>query len=191
MGDILSSFEYGIPAAIIVALYLVINKIIDKKSEKKTVKLSSSLIDSFNKLNTLLDYFTKDIIDKEQDKCQFAIKTSFNAFCNALVNFSINTIINNNVDNNKQTIIENVQQLVSTEYWNVYSCLLLFKAGNNRVSEFLDDTWKDELIKDMTGIIFDKKKTKDQRLYNINNKIRIDINSYCVHVVNRYATSNN
>lgn len=187
MEEIIHSFEYGIPAAIIVAIYLIISKIIDSRKEKRKVDINQSLVESFTKLNDFLDYFTKDIIEKEKNKCEFAIKTAFTSFANAIVEFSINTIINNNIDNNREAIIDNIQTLVSTEYWNIYSCFSLYKANNINVTEYLDTKWKDEIIEDVTTIIFNTKKSKEKRIFDINNKIRIDVNSYYVHVINRYG----
>lgn len=187
MEEIIASFQYGVPAAIIVAIYLVINKILDNKRDKRQAVINADLVQSFTKLNSFLEYFTKDIIEKDQDKCQFAIKTSFNSFSNALCNFAIRTIINNNIQENKEIIIENIEHLVQTEYYNVYSSLYLYKSDTAKISDYLDENWKTELIKDITTIIFDSSKTKEQRIYNVNNKINIDINSFCVHVVNRYA----
>lgn len=189
MGDILTSFEYGIPAAIIVAVYLIVNKIIDTKSNKKQAIINTDLVDSFNKLNKFLDYLTKDIIEKEQNKGKFAIKHSFDSFCNNLVKTAIEIIIHNNVNNNREAIIDNVQQVVKTEYWNVYSCFLLYKAGSDRVSDYLEENWKDELTSDIDDIIFDKDKTKEQRIYDVVNKIHIRIEAYKIRVLNRYYTN--
>lgn len=190
MGDLLNSFEYGIPAAIIVAIYLVINKVLDTRKDKKQATISENLITGFTKLNNFLEYFTKDIIEKEQEKCNFAIESCFNSFSDALCKFSINTIIHNNVSNNKETIIANVRRLVDTEYWNIYSCLLLFKSGNSRVSDYLDTTWKEDITKDIIGIILNESKTKEQRIYDVNNKIHIDTNAYKIHIINKYAKRN-
>lgn len=188
MEEIFASFQYGIPAAIIVAVYLIVNKIIDAKKEKKRVDISDTLVNGFANLNNFLSYFTDDIIKKEQDKCEFAIKDSFNAFENSLLKFSITTIINNNVEENKESIVDNIKHIINNSYWAVYSCLILYKSGEEKVSDYLDQVWKDELEKDISNIIFDSKKTKEQRIYSINNKIHLDVNSYCVHVINKYAT---
>ena len=188
MEEIFTSFQYGIPAAIIVAVYLIVNKIIDVRKDRKKVSVNTDIISSFNKLNMFLEYITEDIIKKEHDKCEYAIKSSFNAFANSLLKFSVNTIVNNNIENNKDHILENVKHIVNTEFWNVYSCLILYKSGEEKVSDYLNQAWRDELYEDIVHIIFDSDKDKAQRIYNINNKIHIDIDSYCVHVLNRYAT---
>lgn len=190
MADILNAFSYGVPAGVIILIYLVIVKIIDAKKEKKQGLISDNLVESFTKLNRFLEYFTKDIIEKDEDKCQFAIKNAFYRFSDSIVKYAITTIINNNVTDNREAIEENIKHLVSTEYWNIYSNLILFKTKGTRVSEFLEEHWKDELVSDMISIIFDTNKSKEIRIQNVNNKIHINIDSYCVHVINKYATYN-
>lgn len=190
MSDILDAFSYGLPSGIIIIIYLVVVKLIDAKKEKKQGIINSNLIDSFEKLNRFLEYFTKDIIEKEEDKCQFAIKNSFHRLSDSIINYCINTIINNNVDDNKQTIEDNIRQLVSTEYWNIYSNLLLYKSNGNKVSDYLEEHWKNELIKDITSIIFETSKTKEIRIKNVNSRIHINVDSYCIHVINKYAKYN-
>lgn len=186
MGDILGAFEYGIPAAIIIAIYLVIVKIIDAKKDKRQAIINSTLIDSFAKLNNFLEYFTKDIIEKEKDKCEATIKSSFNSFSSSLITFCIETIINNNVIENKEIIIENIKKTVSTGYWNIFTNLMLYKSNECKVSEYLEPKWKDEISDSIISIIFSNK-TKEQRIHYIINKLNIVIDSYCIHIVNRYT----
>jgi hypothetical protein len=190
MTDILNAFSYGLPAGIIIMIYLVIVKIIDAKKEKKQGIINDNLVESFSRLNKFLEYFTKELIDKDEDKCQFAIKNSFCKLSDSIIKYCITTIINNNVEENRANIEDNIKQLVSTEYWNVYSNLILYKSNGKRVSDFLEEQWKDELVKDLTTIIFDTNKSKEVRIRNINNKIHINIDSYCVHIINKYVTYN-
>lgn len=186
MEQIINSFQYGLPAAVIIAIYLIVIKILDLRKDKKKIEMSGSLISTIDKLNNFLEFFTRDIIKKEQDKCEHAIKSSFDGFSKSLIKFSITTIINNNVHDNSDLIKENVTQLVKTEFWNVYTCLSLFNANDCRVCEYLDKAWKVELINDICSIIFDNKLDKEHRIYMITNKIDLVINSFCVHVINKY-----
>lgn len=186
MEQIVNSFQYGLPAAVIIAIYLIVIKVLDVRKDKKKIEMSGSLISTIDKLNNFLEFFTRDIIKKEQDKCEHAIKSSFDGFSKSLIKFSITTIINNNVHDNSDLIKENVTQLVKTEFWNVYTCLSLFNANDCRVCEYLDKSWKTELIDDICSIIFDNKLDKEHRIYMITNKIDLVINSFCVHVINKY-----
>lgn len=198
MDILLESLSMGLAPAIVVAIYLVIIKFIDSSKETKRLQLENEkdlkinknfqdISDSFIKLNTFLEYYTKDIIEKDDDKCKYAIKTSFAGMAKSIVNFSISTIINNNVDANKETIIDNISHLINTEYYNVYSCFLLYRVGNTRLSELLKDKWKQELIDDIVNIIFNKNLTPEKRIYTINNKVNIRVNDYCTTITNKYV----
>lgn len=190
MDIIFNAFQYGLPAAIVITIYLIAVKFIDSNEKKKQAKVSGDLVAMVTNLNNFLNYFTKDIIDKEQKQCHTVINTSFDSFGNAIINFCIGTILKNNVNENKQTIIENLTQLVGNEYWNVYTNLSLFTCDNGRVCDYLEESWKDDVIKDISTIIFDKRKNKEQRIYNIINKIHILTEGFRVHITNRYAKHN-
>lgn len=198
MDILIESLGMGIAPAIVVAIYLIIIKLIDSKKEVEKSKLENEreskinrnlqdISDGFAKLNKFFDYYTKDIIDKDDNKCKFAIKTAFAAMSKSITNYSIQVIINNNVDENREVIIDNISHLINTEYYNVYSCFLLYRVGDIKLSELLKDEWKQELIDDVINIIFNKKLSAERRIYNVNNKINIRINDYCTTITNKYV----
>ena len=100
MEILLESLKFGITPAIVVAIYLTINKILTDRKEAQQAKLSNDIVQSFNKLNTFLDHITKDIIDRESDKCNSAIKNAFQRLENMILKYVNHTIINNNVEIN-------------------------------------------------------------------------------------------
>ena len=89
---LLESLKLGIAPSIVVAIYLTINKYIDNKKEAKQAKLNNDIVVSFNKLNTFLDHITKNIIEKESDKCNNAIKNAFQRMENMILKY-VNHII--------------------------------------------------------------------------------------------------
>lgn len=180
------SLKLGVAPSIVVAVYLTINKFIESKKEEKQAKLNSSLVASFSKLNNFLDYFTKDIIDKESDKCVNAIRNAFERFENAIIKYAITTIINNNVDINKENIEENILHLVNSEYYNIYNTLLLYTTVNHNLTKYINITWKDEICNDLKEVIFNKTFTKEQKIYILNNKLNIKINDYATNILNHY-----
>lgn len=198
MDILLESLTMGIAPAIVVAVYLILIKIIEANKEtkklkienEKDIKINKSLSDiseGFAKLNSFLDFYTKDLIEKDDDKCKFAIRNSFYGMSKSIVTFSIQTIINNNIEDNKENIVDNISHIVNTEYYNVYSCFLLYRAGNTRLSELLKEEWKQEIIDDVIAIIYNKSLNSEKRIYAINNKVNIRINDYCTNIINRYA----
>lgn len=187
MEILLESLKLGIAPSLVVALYLTINKYIDSKKEEKQAKLNTSIVQSFNKLNTFLDYITKDLIEKENDKCTNSIKNAFQRMENSILKYSNHTIINNNIEINKKNIIDNIHHLINTEYYNLYNILLLYSTNKYDLVDYMDIKWKDELYDDITEIIFDKNFTKEQKIYNLQNKINIRITDYSVNLLNKYT----
>ena len=187
MEILLDSLKLGITPALVVAIYLTINKFIDSRKEEKQTKLSNDVIQSFNKLNTFLDYITKDIIEKESEKRNISIKHAFLKMENELLKYANNTIINNNININKKSIIDNLHHLINTEYYNLYNILLLYSSSKIDLIEYIDTIWKDEIYNDVYGIIFNEELTKEQKIYTLQNKINIRISDYSINVINKYT----
>lgn len=184
---LLESLKLGIAPSIVVAIYLTINKYIDNKKEAKQAKLNNDIVVSFNKLNTFLDHITKNIIEKESDKCNNAIKNAFQRMENMILKYVNHTIINNNVEVNRKHIIDNVHHLVNAEYYNLYNVLMLYSTEKMDLTECANVVWKDELFGDVTEIVFNNELTKEQKIYSLQNKIDFRINDYMVNVLNHYA----
>lgn len=197
MEILVDSFKYGLAPAIIVLFYLVVTRILDHRQEvkkieaqaieaKKTVKINSELINSFNEIASYLKFVTKDVVELDADKADAAIRSSFRSMDFGLTRFATFTIINNNIQENKAAIIDNIKATVEAEYLNVYNELVLYKDNNIRISEYLDPLWKDEINKIMIDVIFNERLTKEQKIYNINNRLGIDITNYSNSVHNKF-----
>ena len=181
MEDLFQSFQYGIVPTFVVLIYLIVVRILDNKKErelnKKTVKINAEILDAFNNLNAYLKHITADIIEKEDDKCNAAIRSSFKAMGQALSKFAVFTIISNNVK---------IHNTVYSEFAAVYNELVLYKSYDKKVIDSIKDSWKTELIEDLKTIIFDDKLDKDDKIYTIHNKLNLRINSYITHVQKEY-----
>lgn len=178
MDILLQSLKLGIAPSLVVAIYLLINKILEDRKESKQAKLSSQVIESFAKLNNFLDYFTKNIINKEIDKCEVGIRHSFDKLKSTLLEEAIIVIINNNIVANKKNIITNIQHLVNGEYYVLKNNLKLYTTHFVNVSEFVSEDWKTELYNDIIDIIFNMEFTKDQKIYSLQTKLDSTINEY-------------
>lgn len=178
MDILLQSLKLGIAPSLVVAIYLLINKILEDRKESKQAKLSSQVIESFAKLNNFLDYFTKNIINKEIDKCEVGIRHSFDKLKSTLLEEAIIVIINNNIIANKKNIITNIQHLVNGEYYVLKNNLKLYTTHYVNVSEFVSEDWKKELYDDIIDIIFNMEFTKDQKIYSLQAKLDSTINEY-------------
>lgn len=197
MEYIFRSLEYGIVPTLIVLAYLLVTRYFDNKKElkklekeqeeaKRTVKINAEILDAFNELNTYLKHITKDIVKIESDKCVAAIKSSFRSMNFGLTRFATFTIINNNIDVNSDTIKDNILATIEAEYITVYNELLLYRDDDKFVADYMRIEWKEELAKDMIGIIFNRELTKEQRIYNITNKLGINIAKYSNYINNKY-----
>lgn len=197
MEYIFRSLEYGIVPTLIVLTYLLVTRYFDNKKElkklekeeeeaKRTVKINAEILDAFNELNTYLKHITKDIVKIENDKCVAAIKSSFRSMNFGLTRFATFTIINNNIDVNSDTIKDNILSTIEAEYITVYNELLLYRDDDKFVADYMKGEWKEQLAKDMINIIFNKELTKEQRIYNITNKLGINIAKYSNYINNKY-----
>ena len=197
MEYIFKSLEYGIVPTLIVLAYLLVTRYFDSKKElkklekeeeeaKRTVKINAEILDAFNELNTYLKHITKDIVKIESDKCVAAIKSSFRSMNFGLTRFATFTIINNNIDVNSDTIKDNIIATIEAEYITVYNELLLYRDDDKFVADYMKIEWKEQLAKDMINIIFNKELTKEQRIYNITNKLGINIAKYSNYINNKY-----
>lgn len=173
MEELLESLRLGITPGIIVLIYLIIIKVIDTKKESNAVKINKEITECFRKLNSFLDYITKDILNDAEEKRDYAIKNSFKAFANSIIRHATSVIIANNINNNKENIIENIRYIVDSNYYKLYNLMFLYKLCG-----YIKPEWKTEVNEDIVEIIYNNKFSKEEKLYNINNKINIKVNEY-------------
>ena len=178
MEILLESLKLGIAPSIVVAIYLVLNKVIEARKESKQAKVNINVVESFNKLNNFLDYITKDIIAKESDRRDLAIKNAFDRFENSIVKFSLTTIVNNHIDINKENILDNAKHTILSEFYALQSALSLYSPEESNLSSYIKIDWQDEIYKDIIDIIYKEKFTKDQKIYALYNKVNIRVNEY-------------
>lgn len=183
MGELLESLRLGITPGIIVLIYLIIIKVIDTKKESNAVKINKEVTECFRKLNSFLDYITKDILNDAEEKRDYAIKNSFKAFANSIIRHATSIIITNNIDNNKENIIENIRYIVDSNYYKLYNLMFLYK-----LCAYIKPEWKKEVNEDIVEIIYNNKFSKEEKLYNINNKINIKIDGYISIVMKQCHT---
>ena len=173
--DILQeALTQGIAPAIIIAVYLIIIKIIDHKKESNQAKINSKLVDSI----------TKNIVDKDKEKCKNAINNSLKSSAYSLIKFVTNTLINNHIDINRDTILINIKNIVNTEYYNIYTTLNIYEINNIRVSDVLKKEWISEIEKDIIDSIYKSGYSNEEKILSFTNKINIRFNSYITYIIN-------
>ena len=178
------ALQQGIAPAVVVAIYLVITKVIDTRKENIQIKLSTDLTNSINKISSFVDNLTKDIVDKDKDKCRIAIEDSMYSSGMRLCNFLSSTVINNNIDVNKDNVLANIHNIINAEFYNVYSTLSLYIINGSKVSDHLDKNWMYDIEKDMKDIIYNSNLSKEDKILSFSNKINIKFQSYITYIIN-------
>lgn len=183
--DILNNaIQQGIAPAIVVAIYLIITKFIDSRKENAQIKINSELTKSINTISNFIINITKNIIEKDKEKCKNAINDSMCAFGMRLINFVSTTIVNNHIDTNRANIIANIHNIVNGEYYTMYSALSVYVINDVRVSDVLEKEWMASIEQDMIDIIYGVNLSKEDRILSFNNKINLKLQSYITYVIN-------
>lgn len=183
--DILNNaIQQGIAPAIVVAIYLIITKFIDSRKENAQIKINSELTKSINTISNFIITITKNIIEKDKEKCKNAINDSMCAFGMRLMNFVSATIVNNHIDTNRANIIANIHNIVNGEYYTMYSALSVYVINDIRVSDVLEKEWMASIEQDMIDIIYGVNLNKEDRILSFNNKINLKLQSYITYVIN-------
>lgn len=174
----------GIAPAIVVAIYLIITKIIDSRKESIQTKLSTELTNSINLISNYIINISQNIIEKDKAKCKIAVEDAMFASGMKLINFVSNTLVNNHIVENKENILTNIHNLVSAEYYNIYSTLSLYIVDGNKISEYLDKHWIDVIEHDMKQVIYNTNLKKEDKIIVFTNNINIKIQSYITYIIN-------
>ena len=184
-------------SAIISSCLFIIYQLIVKSFEYAKAKDSSKPISeisvaikeistNLNGLNIVLSKFIQDSTRNNDDRCKTVINLSFCKFEKELYTFARNTIINNNIQRNKELIIANINQKISTEYYNLLSSLALFEIDNKLLSSHLKESWKDEITNDIIQIIYSNAESDAiNRINLVGNKLSLRIASYSTYIHNK------
>ena len=183
--DILSeALTQGLTPAIIVTIYLIVIKIIDNKRENAQIKISNELTKSINSIGSFLTDITKNIIEKDKEKCKIAIEDSMYSSAARLINFFNSTIINNHIDINKSNILANIHNIVNAEYYAVFSTLSLYHINDKKVSEHMNKIWMDEIETNIIEIMYNNSLDTNDKLITFTNRINFKFQTYITYIIN-------
>lgn len=186
-----SSYNTVLLSSCIFIVYTLIIKVIDvfkAKSRNRPIlemavavkEVSSNVV----KLNSILDKTFKDVEQKEHLRTKDAIRLAFNSFKYKVGEDCIDTIINNHIDDNKELIIENVNKLVNTEYYKVYSVLSNYEIDNINVASQLDKRWIDEIVNTILTVMYNKR-SETSRIMQLQHRLSIEIGNYETYIDNK------
>lgn len=185
MDLITQALNLGLAPAIVVAIYLTIVRYLDTKKEIKTVKMSASIVSSITTISNFLEDITKNIIDKDTEKCKNAIEDSIYSMAHILSHFIAETVINNHIDINKDLIISNISNIVNSSYYNVYSRLSIYKCNNIVVSTYMKQEWIKEIEEDMKNILYNNALGNDEKILAFANRIKLRTQGYIMYLINK------
>lgn len=171
--------------------YTLIVKLIDyfksKNKSKPLLEMATALKENtvnIVKLNSILDKTLKDAERKELRRCQDAIELSFKSFGFILAQECTNIIAHNNIDKNKELIVENINKIVSTEYYKLYSTLSTYEVKDINVATKLKEDWIKEIADNLISILYDGQETIT-RVTQINNRLNICLREYSTFINNK------
>ena len=186
-----SSYITVIISSSVFIIYTLIVRLIDyfkaKAKDKPLLEMSKAMKemgDNIAKLNTIITKNFEDAEKKEIRRCEKAIRLAFRAMGFKIVQECAEIIAHNNIDENKELISNNLNKIVNTEYYNLYSSLSVFEINEVNVASKLKEEWIEELTNAILTIIYNGQDSVIRIAY-INNRINILMNGYSTYVSNK------
>jgi hypothetical protein len=186
-----SSYITVIISSAVFLLYTLITNLISyfksKSKNKPLLEMAASLKENtayIIKLGNVLDKTLQDTERKQNVRCENAIDTGFKAFGFKLTQEAAGIIAHNNIKENKEYIINNINKLVSTEYYKLYSSLSVYEIKEVNVASKLKEEWIKEIADNIIAIVYNGQDAIS-RITQVSNRINISINEYSTYVNNK------
>lgn len=186
-----SALNQGLSSLITISIFLLLYKWLDNKKKTESEKFVSSISDTLDEVSksllqvsTFITDITKNIIDKDKDKCKTAIDDAMSASAMRLTIFVTNTVINNHVQTNKDNILANIHNIVNAEFYTVFSSLSLYKINGVKVSDNMKKDWMPSVEESIIEIVFNNNLSKEDKISSFNNKINLKFQSYITYITN-------
>lgn len=171
--------------------YTLIIKLVDlyksKAKNKPLLEMASAIKDvgeNVVKLNQVLSKTIKDAEQKEYDRIENIIVTSFLSFKSAILDQCIDTIIHNNIEKNKDNITQNVYKTINTEYYKLYSTFSAYEHDSINLSTKLKEDWIDDVTDECIAIIYDGTDSLT-RIRRLNHKLGLIAEEYTIYLKNK------
>lgn len=186
-----SSYVTVIISSCVFICYTLIIKLIDyfkaKSRNAPLLEIATALKENTTnivRLNSVLDKTLKDAEKKENRQCERAIDLAFKSFGFRLAQECIAVIAHNNIEENKELILGNINKIVNTEYYKLYSTLSIYEINEVNVASKLKEEWIKEIADNLIAIIYDGQEAIT-RITQINNRLSIYLNEYSTFINNK------
>lgn len=186
-----SSYVTVIISSSVFIIYTLIIRLVDyfkaKNKDKPLLEMSKAMKemgDNIAKLNAVLAKNFEDAEKKEVRQCESAINLGFKSLGFKVSQECASIIAHNNIDKNKELISSNLNKIINTEYFKLYSSLSAYEINEVNVASRLKEEWVKELVDALIAIIYDGQDAVI-RIAHINDKISILINDYSTYISNK------
>jgi hypothetical protein len=186
-----SSYITVIISSSVFIIYTLIIRLVDyfkaKNKDKPLLEMSKAMKemgDNIAKLNAVLAKNFEDAEKKEVRQCESAINLGFKSLGFKVSQECASIIAHNNIDKNKELISSNLNKIINTEYFKLYSSLSAYEINEVNVASRLKEEWVKELVDALIAIIYDGQDAVI-RIAHINDKISILINDYSTYISNK------
>lgn len=186
-----SSYITVVISSCVFISYTLIIKLIDyfksKSKNKPLLEMANALkenTENIVKLNSVLDKTLKDAERKELRQCERAIELGFKGFGYRLAQECTAVIVHNNIEENRELIVGNINKLVNTEYYKLYSTLSAYEISEINVATKLKEEWIKEVADNLIAIVYDGQDAIT-RVTQINNRLNICLSEYSTFINNK------
>ena len=186
-----SSYVTVIISSVVFIIYTLIVRLIDyfkaKTKDKPLFEMSKTMQemgDNIAKLNAVLSKNFEDVEKKEIRQCDRAIQFGFRAMGFKIAQECASVIAHNNIEANKGLISSNINKIVTTEYYRLYSALSSYEINEANVATRLKEEWIKEIVDTIISIIYDGQEPII-RISQINNRLTLILGEYSSYVNNK------
>ena len=172
-------------------LYTLIVQLIgyfkSKSKNKPLLEMAEALKENtanIVKLNSVLDKTLQEAERKKLRQCESAIDLGFKAFGSRIGQEVVSIIAHNNIDKNKELIIGNVNKIINTEYYKLYSALSAYEINEVNVASKLKDEWIREVADNIIAIVYNDQDAIT-RITQVNNRLNVCISEYSTYINNK------
>lgn len=185
-----SYYTVAISSSVYIVYTLIVHLIGYFKSKAKNKpliemsKTMQAMTENLARLNTVLDKTFKEAERKETSKCKNVIELGFRTFASRISEETEKVIIHNNIEMNKAFIIDNINKLISTEYFKLFSIFSAYEINDINIASRLNEDWIKEIADSVIGIIYNGQDSLS-RINQINTRLLIYIDKYSTYINNK------
>lgn len=186
-----SSYITVLISSSVFILYTLIIKLVDfyksKDKSKPLLQMVSAIkeiSENVVKLNQVLDKTIQDAEQKEYDRINNVVTSSFLGFKSVILDQCIDTIIHNNIEANKDNVTQNIYKTVSTGYYTLYSTFSAYEHDSINVATKIKEQWIDDITDECIAIIYNGD-TALNRIRQINHKLNLISEEYSIYIKNK------